>query len=169
MATKQANSSSGSGKLAALGLRMTDVKANQGNEPLPKGKHPFLIERFEETAAGDTGKFPGALMYKVGLKRTGDKSVTEHAGKWCFDNILIAGERAEDNLGRLKALCLAAGVAEDVVNSDDFDPNTEWGEENLIGKHVDAEVYTTKASAEYKAGNGIDSYHEHMFSDDDLI
>lgn len=156
------------GKLADLGLSMASVKANQANEPLPKGRHPFVIEQYSETKTSAQSKTPDALMYKVALSRTGDPE--DGGGKWVFDYIVIAGPRARDNLGKLKALCVATGTDEDIVDADDFDPNTEWGQENLVGRHVDAELTVGKATEEYpNPSNNVQAYYEHHYSDGDLL
>lgn len=150
---------------ADIGLKMTDVRANQGAEALPKARYVLRVERYTEGETSAEAKTPNTLCYKVGLKvEAGD-----WAGKWVWDTITMGGDRFNDNVGRLRALFEACGITEDDMMVKGFDPNTEWGAENLVGKVVKAEVYTSKPSADFpNPSNGVTSYHEHEFTDADL-
>jgi cellobiose-specific phosphotransferase system component IIB len=149
-----------------LGLNMTDIRSNEGIESLPRGRFSFEIARFEEAETSAEAKNPGALMYKVGLKCTGPD---QYSGKWVFDQIVLAGPRLRDNMGRLRALLEAAGIPTEEIDDQKFRPTTEWGQINLIGRTVDADVYPTPATDQYRAGNGVSAYYSHEFGDAELL
>jgi len=151
-----------------LGLRFADVKPGQGADPLPTNKYRLRIERWEETEADGSGKTPeGSLIYKVGFQVVGG----EHDGEWVFDQLIIAGVMASQNLGRLKGLAAAAGIAVKVYDSGDWDPDSEWGQENLVGKEVTGHVVYRKANATKgtDAGNNIRKYETCVFTPDDMV
>lgn len=154
-------------KFQDLAVKMTDVEANQGSNPLPKSRYTFLVERYDESETGENSKVGGGeLMYKVGLSV---QSNDQYNGKWVFDYITMAGPRLNDNMGRLRGLLEACGTSEDDMAAPSFDPNTEWGQENVVGRVVEGDVYVTKASENFSAGNGVEAYYQHEFTDADLI
>jgi hypothetical protein len=149
-------------KLADFGLSMTNIRENQAAEVPPRGRYHLRVERYAEGKASDDSKTPGALQYKVGLKVINPEA---YENKWIWDTMTLAGERAEDNLGRLLALFLACGIPEDEIRDDEADFGTDAWAQRVIGCEVMAEVYVTKPTEAFpKAGNGVESYHEYDFN-----
>lgn len=151
-------------KLSEAGIKMTDVKANQGAKPVPNGPYHCVIQKYSEGRGSPESKYPGALQYKVGLKIADG----EHKERWIFDTLTVEGDKARDNSGRLRALFEACGIDGDTIDDSDFDPDTEWGESNILERHVIADVFATKETAEYSAGNMVKAYHLYEFTDADL-
>lgn len=149
-----------------LGLKMTDVEANQGTAPLPIGRHTLRVERYSAGETSEASKLGGGhLAYKVALIKVGG----ERDGTRVWDSIPMAGDRLNDNMGKLRALLEACGITEDDMAKKGFDPGSTATEEQLTGKLVDAELSVTKPSANFpNPGNMVQSYHEHEFADADL-
>lgn len=136
-----------------------------GPQPIPSGWRFLRIETWEETKTKG-GKAPGTLMYSSSFSVCDG---SEHDGRYVFDNFVMGGDRLRDTIARLKALLIAAGIDEDTINAKGFDPTTEWGAENLVGRQVDGKLAFKKATEDYDAGNSIRDYRPHTFGEEDFL
>lgn len=140
-----------------LGLSFADVETK---DLIPNGKYHVRVERFEETET-QGGENPGTPMFKVGLSVVSGK----YENRWVWDNLVVN----KGALWKLKSFLLALGISEEEIASEDFWPDEEYAEENIISKELDVRVGRKPASGEYDEQNKVNGYAPHKFTDEDML
>lgn len=147
--------------MGELNLNIADVEVKDFGL-IPNGTYHCRVERMEEGETGPNSKAPGTPKFNVGVSVVGGE---KYLNRWVWDTLTMS----QKSLWKFKSLMEAIGIDESEYGADDFWPDEEWIEGNVIGAELDVSVGRQPASGDYEERNKVNSYKPHKFTDEDAL